>query len=339
MTPDETFDVVLSGGRVIDPESGLDGVRHVGVAGATVRAVCREPLRGRRVVDVSGLVVSPGFIDLHSHAQDVAVHRLQALDGVTTSLELEAGASPVALAYRRAASQGRPLNYGFSASWAAARMITLGVGEPTGDITTLLAHLGASAWQVPASAEARHTVLGRLREDLADGAIGVGILVGYAPLVDPGEFRAVAALAAAAGVPAFTHARELVENDPGTPVDGASEIVRAAAETGAHMHYCHINSTLRRRIDRVHALVARARAEGARVSTEAYPYGAGSTAIGAAFLAPELLARMEMTPRSIVYTPTGERPADAARLARLRATDPGALQHLILPGTDPSLTV
>src|SRR5574341_1837005 len=109
-------DLVLRGGRVIDPETGLDGVRDVAVFGGRVTAVSEQPLPGGRVVEVSGLVVCPGFIDLHSHAQTVAEHRLQALDGVTTALELEGGVTPVAVAYERLAAEGRPLNYGASAS-------------------------------------------------------------------------------------------------------------------------------------------------------------------------------------------------------------------------------
>ncbi|MFG1795767.1 amidohydrolase family protein [Nocardia sp. NPDC049149] len=325
MLEPEICDVVLRGGRVIDPESETDGLRDVGVIGNTIAAVSQAPLAGRRVVDVSGLVVCPGFIDLHSHGQQIPVHRLQAMDGVTTTLELEAGAFPVALAYRRAAAQGRPLNYGYSVSWATTRMAALGLVDPNIPVEAFGAGLGDPAWQRPISTKTLARIIGSLSAELADGALGIGILIGYAPLIDPGEYRAVAALAAEAGVPTYTHARELVESDPHTLIDGPAEIVRAATETGAHMHYCHINSTSRRHIDRVRTLIEKARAAGARVSTEAYPYGAGSTTIGAAFLAPQNLHRLGMTPRSIVHARTGERIADAARLAELRATDPGAL--------------
>jgi N-acyl-D-aspartate/D-glutamate deacylase len=126
-------------------------------------------------------------------------------------------------------------------------------------------------------------------------------------------------------VPAFTHSRDLIEFTPDGPVDGAEEIVRAAGETGARMHYCHINSTTLRHADRVLGLVERAQRAGAQVSTEAYPYGAGMTGIGAAFLAPERLAERGLTPQSISYAPTGEEVSTAARLSELRATDPGGL--------------
>ena len=91
------------------------------------------------------------------------------------------------------------------------------------------------------------------------------------------------------------------------------------------MHYCHINSTSTRHIDRVHRLVERCRVDGATVTTEAYPYGSGSTAIGAAFLSPERLAARGIDSTSLTYLPTGERVSDATRLLELRATDPGGL--------------
>ncbi|MGW0482293.1 amidohydrolase family protein [Nonomuraea sp. NPDC003214] len=326
-----TYDLVISRGRVIDPETGLDGIRDVGVSGGTIREVSAGPLHGATRVDATGLTVCPGFVDLHSHSADLAGHRLQALDGVTTVLELEAGSLPVSAAYRAAAEEGRPLNYGFATSWAAARMAVLAGVEPTGRLETLFANIAVDAWQRPATPEQVARIVGLLEADLADGALGIGVLVGYAPRTGPDEYLAVAALAAGAGRPTYTHARELVEMDAGTPVDGAEEIVRAAVETGAHMHYCHVNSTSIRHVDRVLALVERVRAEGARVTTEAYPYGAGMTGVGAAFLAPELLHRRGLTPHSIGLLSTGRRMADAAELRRVRQEEPGsaAFVHLL----------
>ena len=160
------------------------------------------------------------------------------------------------------------------------------------------------------------------------------MLLGYAPAASPAEYLRVAALAAQAGVPTFTHARDLIEMVPATLADGAEEIVRAAAETGAHMHYCHVNSTSQRHIDRVLGLVARAQAAGSRVTTEAYPYGSGMTGIGAAFLAPERLGERGLSPSSLTYAPTGERVASAGRLRELRATDPGGLVIIDLLSED-----
>jgi hypothetical protein len=115
-----------------------------------------------------------------------------------------------------------------------------------------------------------------------------------------------------------------VEADPTTPVDGSREVVMAAAETGAAMHHCHVNSTSRRHIDRVLGTLADATAAGSRVTVEAYPYGAGSTSVGAFFLAPERLPAAGLEPSSIVMLGTGERIEDAARLREIRELDPGA---------------
>ncbi|HLI41170.1 MAG TPA: amidohydrolase family protein [Streptosporangiaceae bacterium] len=319
------FDIVLRGGRVIDPESGLDAVRDVAIAGDRVARIGTALPPGRREADVAGQVVTAGFIDLHSHAGDTGGSRLQAMDGVTTALELEAGAAPVRAAYERAAAAGRPVNYGFAASWALARMAVLAGIPLDGSAATFFAHVASPAWQRAATAAETDRILARLEAGIADGALGIGVLAGYAPGASPGEYLRVAALAAKMGVPTFTHSRDLVEFTPRTLIDGAEEIVRAAGETGAHMHYCHVNSTTLRHADRVLALVERAQRAGARVSTEAYPYGAGMTGIGAAFLSPGRLGERGLTPASLTYAPTGERIASADRLRELRAADPGGL--------------
>jgi hypothetical protein len=330
-----TASLVIGGGRVIDPLTGFDDVADIAVSSGRITDI-GPALEGDERLDATGLVVAPGFIDVHSHVHSISGQRLQAHDGVTTALDLEAGASPVSAAYAAAAREGRPLNYGFSASWAALRMQTLAGVPADATIHTTLHNIGNPEWQRAATATEQQQLIGGLESELADGALGVGILLGYAPGTEPGEYLAVAAAAARADRPVFTHARELVEADPAVPVDGPTEIVRAAAETGAHMHYCHINSTSRRHIDRVLALVDKCRDEGGLITTEAYPYGSGSTAIGATFLDPDLLPRWDLTPSSIIYLATGERIADAARLRELRALDPGGLAVVeLLRESDP----
>ena len=332
-----SWDTVLRGGRVIDPETGLDSVCDVAIAGSHVAEVRDGLSRGRADLDVTGLVVTAGFVDLHSHVNDMAGLRLQALDGVTTALELEAGATPVDAAYRTAAAQGRPVNYGFAASWAQARMQAVAGIRPGTSLAAFLASIADPRWQRPARPTQVSAMLDALSADLADGALGLGVLLGYAPAVSPDEYVKVAGLAARAGVPVFTHARDLIEMVPRTLIDGAEEIVRAAGQTGAHMHYCHVNSTSQRHIDRVLAVVGRAQAAGARVTTEAYPYGSGMTAIGAAFLAPERLGERGLIPSSLTYAPTGERVATAARLRELREADPGGLAIIeLLREDDPA---
>lgn len=318
-------DLLLRGGRVVDPGTGTDAVRDLLVRDGRVAAVGQDLAapQGGTVLDVAGLLVGPGFVDLHSHVHTVAAQRLQAFDGVTTALDLEAGLMPLERAYREAAEQGRPLHYGFSASWGGARAQVLAGIEQDASIVSALAVLGDPRWQATSTPAQRGAWLELLRGELAAGALGIGVLMGYAPRTDPEEFLAVARLAAEAGVPTYTHVRELVEADATTPYDGAEELVRAAAETGAAMHHCHVNSTSRRHVDRVLGTITRSREAGSPVTVEAYPYGAGSTGIGAFFLAPERLAAWGLTPSSLVLLPSGERIADAARLREVREQAPG----------------
>jgi N-acyl-D-aspartate/D-glutamate deacylase len=310
---------------VIDPASGFDEVADVLVERGKVSAVgsdLQERAGEAVLIDAAGTVVGPGFVDLHSHVHSIAGQRLQAMDGVTTSLDLEAGVMPIEIAYKTAAEEGRPLNYGFSASWSQARGEVLAGVHPEGNLLKAFPLLANESWQRSSSPAELERWLGLLRNEIEAGALGIGILVGYAPRTEPAEFLAVARLAAEAGVATFTHVRELVEADPSTPMDGPSEVAIAASETGAQMHHCHVNSTSRRHIDRVLTTLADAQTRGAPVTLEAYPYGAGSTAVGAFFLAPERLPAWGIAPSSIVLLPSGERIADEGRLREVREKAP-----------------
>lgn len=316
--------VLLRGGRVVDPGSGTDTTADVLVRGSRIEAVAPDlqPPADADVVDARGLIVGPGFVDLHSHVHSIVGHRLQALDGVTTSLDLEAGLAPVARAYAQAAQEGRPLNYGFSASWGAARAQAHLGWPPDATVDSVFRAMGQPQWQRSSTPGELAAWLGVLGRELGDGALGIGVLVGYAPRSDPDEYLAVARLAAAAGAPTFTHVRELSEADPRTPVDGSEEVARAALQTGAAMHHCHVNSTSRRHVDRVLAMLEGARGAGGALTVEVYPYGAGSTAVGAFFLAPERLSSWGLSPSDVTMLRTGERVSDAAHLNHLRATRP-----------------
>src|SRR4051794_40813188 len=192
-------DLLLRGGRVVDPATGTDSVRDVHVRAGAVAAVGPDLVAdGAQVIDATGLVVGPGFVDLHSHVHSVAGQRLQAMDGVTTALDLEAGLMPVERAYAEAAAAGRPLHYGFSASWGAARAQVLAGIEPDANIDSGLAVLGNPAWQRSSSPRELTAWLSLLDTELKGGALGIGVLMGYAPQTEPGEFLAVAHLAARA---------------------------------------------------------------------------------------------------------------------------------------------
>jgi N-acyl-D-glutamate deacylase len=128
------YDLVINGGRVIDPESGLDAQRNLGIVAGKIVTISVAPLFGRESIDATGLIVSPGFIDLHSHAQQFAGARMQALDGVTSALELENGSLPIDAFYDRVTKEGRPINFGVSVSWPKARQEVMDGAKPIADI-------------------------------------------------------------------------------------------------------------------------------------------------------------------------------------------------------------
>src|SRR5262252_28368 len=110
----QQYDLVLQGGRVMDPETGLDKVRNVGIRNGKIERISEQPLSGSRLIKVEGLVVAPGFIDLHEHGQDLASGRVKAFDGVTTALEMEIGVPDVAEFLK--SKEGHSLiNYGTTA--------------------------------------------------------------------------------------------------------------------------------------------------------------------------------------------------------------------------------
>jgi cytosine/adenosine deaminase-related metal-dependent hydrolase len=272
------FDVVVGGGRVIDPETGLDQVGDVGIGAGSIAAVNAAPLPGRVRLDAAGLVVAPGFVDLHSHAQTVPSLRMQALDGVTTALELEAGGYPLAAAYRAAAGEGRPINYGFAASWIGARMAVLDGATLDGSFAALTAAIAGAAWRRLVDGPTAAAVVAEVDRELGEGGVGIGLMPGYAPESNHEEYLAMGALAARRQVPTYSHVRHTHAHEPGPCVQGVGELVQVAAMTGAHMHLCHVNSTGWRRAPELLELLGRAQGAGLRLSTELYPWGAASTA-------------------------------------------------------------
>ena len=127
--PTATWDLVVANGRVMDPESGLDAVRHVGISAGRIEAISERPLQGTRVIDAAGHVVAPGFVDMHEHGQQEEAYALMVRDGVTTALELEVGTGDVAAWYAARAS-GQIVNYGVSVGHLKARMKVLGDPAP-----------------------------------------------------------------------------------------------------------------------------------------------------------------------------------------------------------------
>jgi N-acyl-D-aspartate/D-glutamate deacylase len=261
----ETYDLVIANGRVIDPESGLDAVRSIGIRSDRIVTIAERPLRGARVIDAAGLVVAPGFIDLHRHGQDEENYRYAVLDGVTTGLELEVGVGDVDAWYREREG-GQLINYGAAVGHIPVRMAVL--GDPGEFLPS-----GPGADQ-PASPEQIAEIVRRIDRGLREGAIAVGLGTAYTPAASRDEIIEVLRVAARHGASAHIHT--------GGPLRGIIGAIEAAAEAGAALHIVHINSTAGSRIGEMLDTVSAARARGQDVTTEAYPYAASATRIESA---------------------------------------------------------
>jgi N-acyl-D-aspartate/D-glutamate deacylase len=306
----QQYDLVIEGGRVIDPETGLDGVRNVGVRDGRIVRVTSEALNGRRVVHAGGLVVAPGFIDLHQHGQEMASQRVKALDGVTTALELEIGAPDVAQFLK--SKEGHSLiHYGTSASHVAARAAVFGaplpaeVIGPHEGIPEILPKSGP-ATDLPATTEQIEAIRQRLRTELDAGGLALGMGIQYTPGATRLEVIDMFRLAAERGLPVYTHMRSAGRVEPGSAIEAVSEVIGAAAITGAALHIVHINSTCARDAMECLAMVEGARARGLDVTTEAYPYIPGMTSINSALFNPGWREKFGIGYSDLVLPETGE---------------------------------
>jgi N-acyl-D-glutamate deacylase len=276
------YDLVITGGRAIDPETGLDAVRNIGVIGGRIAAISEQPLEGAKTIDAEGHIVAPGCIDLHAHGQQMAAAWVQAYDGVTTALELESGLLPISMFYDITAKEGRPINYGAGAAWTYARVEAKEGIKPNGTIGWFQDAFSLSNWQnTLATTEELELIMDRVDAGLREGGLGVSINAGYAPGYGRKEYYELAKLAAKHNVATFTHVRYLNAQEPLSSFEAIEELLALSAITGAHMHLCHLNSSSVGDIEDTSKLVQEAIDRGLRVTTEAYPYGAGSSVIGA----------------------------------------------------------
>jgi N-acyl-D-aspartate/D-glutamate deacylase len=315
----ETYDLVIANGRVMNPESGLDAIRNVGIAGGKIREISIGTLKGKQRIDAKGLVVAPGFIDLHQHGQDAENYAVKAADGVTTALELEVGVADVDEWYHE--REGKALiNYGASAGHIPVRMAVM--HDPGGLLPS-----GDAAHRVATTAE-REEISALLEKGLKRGAVAVGLGPAYTEAATNQEILDVFRVAAKYHASCHVHIR-----GSGPPVEGNfsgfEEVMAAAAITGAPLHIVHIQSTGGPNVTQEFQMIAEARSRGMDVTTESYPYMMGMTSIQAA-----QFDHKEEEPAtyyaSLLWTATGEH---LTKESFLRYRKQGGM--VILPGNTP----
>lgn len=307
------FDYAITNGRVIDPETGLDTIKNIGVLGDRIATITSKKIEGEKVIDASGLVVSPGFIDPHVHGVTHEAHKYQIHDGVTTALELEGGIGFIDAWL--ASKEGKSIvNYGASVPHGTIRALAMESfqvylprvqkviaeeGYDSPNLDKLMINMGRSAYQALSQKEMSR-VDGLIDEELSKGALGIGVPVGYYPGATHGEIFNVYSHAADRGVPIFSHTR-------GFKMPGIQEAISNATTTGASLHIVHANSLSLAEIDVTLAMVASAQANGLDITTEVYPYTAASTSLESAIFDDGWQELLGISYGDIQWEATGER--------------------------------
>lgn len=314
----QVYDLVIRNGRVIDPESNLDAVRNIGIRSGKIAAVTRQPLKGRQTIAAKGLVVAPGFIDLHAHGQDLENQRLQVRDGVTTALELEIGTYDVDQWYREREGK-RLIHSGVSVGHVPARMNVMqdrGNLLPSGD--------GARK----ASTEEQITLMkSAIERGLQHGALGAGFGVQYTPAASRWEILEMFRVAGRFRAPAFVHIRHMGEAEPDA-LNALEEVIAAAAVTGAPVHVVHLTSSGLKQAPKLLQSIQEAQKRGLDITTECYPYNAAMTELSSAMFDPGWQKVLGIDYGGIEWTPTGERLTEKT-FQQYRALGGRVIMHMI----------
>ncbi|MCP5067840.1 MAG: amidohydrolase family protein [bacterium] len=335
------WDIVLGGGRVLDPESNLDAVRWIGIQDGRIGEISETPLVGLEVIDVSGLAVAPGFIDLHIHGQEPRSYDFLARDGVTSALELEAGVHRLDGFLARREGRAR-VHFGASAGHIPARAYVFdGVGlehfmtARAMERGLRLLWTGFRMWAFPtpefghvvADREHRDRIVAALAEELDQGAIGIGMGLAYTPGADGPEISAIFELAAERGVPCFVH---LPAQDSPRDMVPLERVLGFARQAGAALHVVHINSSSQDVVVQYLERIEEVRSEGMDVTVEAYPYTAASTRLESALFDDGWREKRDADYGDLQWAATGERLTEES-FARYREEGGTVILHFMKP--------
>lgn len=327
------YDVVLKGGRVIDPETKLDAIRNVGILNNRIAQISSDPLQGKEIIDVSGLVVAPGFIDMHVHGRSNVEQEYQLHDGVTTALELEFGIEHLGKWYE--SRKGKALiNYGASVCWPFERFKSFEKYKP--GVETLLQNTiaGESSLDIlfkilPPSYADKLTeneskkMAANIKLALSEGGIGIGVPIGYLPKTSADEMFRVYQLAAELNTLVYSHVRN-------PDIISIQEVIADAAVTGAPLHIVHINSMSLGQIQVALDMIEAANKKGIDVSTELYPYTAGNTFINSAIFDDSWQGKLGITYGDLQWVATGER-LTKETFEAYRKTGGSVILHVMKP--------
>jgi N-acyl-D-aspartate/D-glutamate deacylase len=313
------FDIVILNGRVIDPESSLDAVRDIGISQSKIQLITAKEITGNIVINAQGLVVAPGFIDIHQHGQDQENYRYKVMDGVTTALELELGTSDVDKWYNERENKAI-INHGVSIGHIPLRMTIM---HDPGGVTPV----GDAAYRA-ATDEELELLKKEIEQGLSRGALGVGLGMMYTPAASRWEILEMCRTAAKSGAPCFVHMRYAGMKEPNSCFTALEEVISAAAVTGASLHVAHITSMGFKFTPLMLQMIAGAHSNGLDVTTECYPYTATQTYIESAIYDGDWRGSWGIDYGELQWILTGER-LTAESFAKYRKTGGLVIAHSI----------
>jgi len=306
----QTYDLVILNGRVIDPETRLDAVRNVGIQNGRIEVVTEAKIAGEQTIDANGLIVAPGFIDLHSHGQDDYGIKLGLRDGVTSPLELEMGVYPVEDYYNQRKGKAQA-NYGASVSHLAARIFVLDGIDPKGSplygSTINDSFDDGAKWNTnPYDPAESKRVVAAMEKGLRQGGLGIGFAIGYFTKVGSPEVMEIAKLAHRYDSFITTHVRYLAQIPPSGYL-GLEEMLAVAKLNDVPMIVHHVPSNCLGLTTQCLDAIDEAQRQGLKVVGEFYPYTFASSGFAADYLSPGFQERIGMDYGDIYYVKTGEK--------------------------------
>ena len=302
----QQYDIVLQGGRVIDPESNLDAVRNVGISGNTVRAITQNALTGRTVIDARGLIVAPGFIDLHAHGQNLENDRAHAMDGVTAALDLEGGTVDVDSWYA-AQSGKRLIHYGAAVSHTRARRTVLGGGDSSNLSGPPSCPPECNAIQSPASDDQISQIQNLIARGLERGAPAVGVTIQNIPGASHWEILQTFRTSAPYHASLHPHIRYAGLKEPESVFTALEEVIADTAVSGAALHVAHLGGMGLGGVPKLLGIIADAQKHGIDITSECTVYGAGMGGIGSGLFDPGWQEKLGISYGDLMWVATGER--------------------------------
>jgi N-acyl-D-aspartate/D-glutamate deacylase len=281
-------------------------VRNVGIRNGKIEVLTSQLIKGKTTIDGKGLVVAPGFIDLHQHGQIPENYRAQAMDGVTSSFELEVGVPDINPWYAERVGK-TVVNYGASIGHIRVRMKVM--NDP-GDFLPS----GAAMNKVASDDEVRQ-ITEQLERGLKQGAVAVGFSTAYTPATTAWETLEVFRMAARYKASVHVHLRSARDKS----LESINEVLGPASITGAPLHIVHLNSSGTEHTPKLLSVIAEARSRGLDVTTECYPYTAGMTKIASAIFNEGWQQNFGIDYKDLQWPKTGER-LTAESFARYRKT-------------------